>query len=395
MGGSLISIYSNVSYALNLHTRAITTLQEQTSSGNRINRGSDDPANAYQILGLNSQERSLDNYQAAIKDLVGDLEITTTLLDDMSSQMADIETLLTEIVAGIYNEEGQERIADEINNSLEQMVSLANTKQGSQYLFSGGNTSVVPYAITREDGLISAVTYQGSSSPRSINVASGVSVEAYFVGPSVFSASDRQDPIFLGQTGVAAGTGTSNVTGNVWLTVDYDGANYRVSIDDGATWTAVPSGGNANQAVTDSRTGQVLYLDTRGINAAGTELVQVPGTYDLFDSLISLRDMLLNDRGLTTTELLNYVNESATVLEEIENVLVQSQTSIGSQIGFLETLSSNLDDMAYDVESQTTSLQEADVAQISIDLSLREVLYQMSLSVAGDLMTMSLFDFLD
>jgi flagellin-like hook-associated protein FlgL len=49
MSGSLNGIYNNTSYALNLNTEAIGTLQEQVSSGSRVNRASDDPSAAYQI----------------------------------------------------------------------------------------------------------------------------------------------------------------------------------------------------------------------------------------------------------------------------------------------------------------------------------------------------------
>jgi predicted HTH domain antitoxin len=39
-------------------------------------------------------------------------------------------------------------------------------------------------------------------------------------------------------------------------------------------------------------------------------------------------------------------------------------------------------------------LEEADIAQIAIDLTRREVLYEMSLSMAARLLSMSLLDFL-
>jgi len=39
-------------------------------------------------------------------------------------------------------------------------------------------------------------------------------------------------------------------------------------------------------------------------------------------------------------------------------------------------------------------LQEADIAQIAIDLSRRELLYQMSLSLAARMMSVSLLDFI-
>jgi len=395
MDGSLTSIYDNVAYALQLHGRAITRLQEQASTGNRVNRGSDSPSDAYRILGLNSQDRLLATYKENITELIGNLEISSTVMGDMSSELADTRTLLTQIVGGIYDEDGQKRLADRLNNTLEQLVSLANTKQANQYLFGGSNTSSAPYRVVREGGKITEVCYQGGGESRSIDVAPGLDIEAYHVGDTIFRSDDRGAPVFLGQTGAAAGTGTSNVRGDVWLTVEHDGTNYRISIDDGASFVTVLAGGQSNQAVTDSRTGRVLYVDTTGIHSTGVELVRVPGTYDVFGTLISLRDMLLNERGLSREELLNCVSECVDAVEEGRNLLVQAQVSTGSKVGFLDTLKNNLESMQFCTTDETTRLQEADIAQIAIDLSRREVLYQMSLSVAGKLMSTSLLDFIE
>jgi flagellin-like hook-associated protein FlgL len=184
------------------------------------------------------------------------------------------------------------------------------------------------------------------------------------------------------------------VQGDVWLTVDNDGTNYRLSIDDGATFVTVPPGGSANQAVTDSRTGHVLYVDSTKINKTGVDLVRLPGTYNVFDALISLRDMLTNGRGLDDQTLLNDVNACVAGVEEARNQLVQANVVTGSQVGFLNTLKDNLENMHYDTQDQTSRLQEADISQIAIDLSRQQVLYQMSLSVAGKLMSTSLLDFI-
>jgi len=156
----------------------------------------------------------------------------------------------------------------------------------------------------------------------------------------------------------------------------------------------VPAGGDPNQAVTDSRTGRVLYVDTTQITATGSELVRVPGTYDVFNTLISLRDILVNDRGLSKQDLLGYVNECVAAVEEVRSLLVQADVSTGSKIGFLSTLNDTIENMQFDTEDEANGLQEADIAQISIDLSRRQILYQMSLSVAGNLMSMSLLDYI-
>jgi len=62
MGGMLNNVYNNSSFALNLHYKAMASLQEQVYTGSRINRASDDPSAAYRVLGLDSQKRQLLNY---------------------------------------------------------------------------------------------------------------------------------------------------------------------------------------------------------------------------------------------------------------------------------------------------------------------------------------------
>jgi len=395
MSGSLTGIYESISYALQLHGQAITQLQEQAATGNRVNRASDSPADAYRILGLNSQQRSLDSYKENVTNLIGDLEMSSTIITDMASQLADARTLLTQIVGGIHDANGRKRIADKLDSTLEQLVSLANTKHASQYLFGGNNTGAAPYAVVREGGHIVQVSYRGSEEARRVDVAPGLDVEGSQAGDEIFRSDNRSDPVFLGPTGAAAGTGTSSVRGDVWLTVDQQGGNYRLSIDGGATFVTVPPGGAANQAVTDSRTGRVLYVDTTRINTTGVDLVRLPGTYDVFNTLINLRDMLINQRGLDLPVLLEDVNKCVADVEEVRNQLVQANVSTGSQVGFLNTLKQNLENMQFDTQDQTTRLQEADVSQIAIDLARRQVLYQMSLSVAGKLMTTSLLDFIN
>jgi len=101
MSGSINSIYHNVSYSLSLHSKAIVELQEQSASGNRVNRASDAPSDAYRILGLNTQERSLQGYQENSENLIGTLEIASTIIENMASELSDTRTLLTQIVSGV------------------------------------------------------------------------------------------------------------------------------------------------------------------------------------------------------------------------------------------------------------------------------------------------------
>ena len=394
MGQTLGSIYNNVSFALNLHAEQMARLQEQAATGARINRPSDDPSTAYLVLGLSSQQRSLGNYMDNVSDLIGAFEISSTIIGNMVSGLSEAKTSLTQIINGIYGEDGRERIAEGINSILEQMALLANTEHNNQYLFGGSDTASAPYLVEHSGGEIISVTYQGSLKDRTTEVAPGVNSTAFTVGDRIFSSHDRAEPLFLGDTGAQAGTGTSSVTGDVWLTVIHDGSNYKLSIDDGASYVTVPAGGDTNQAVTDSRTGKVLYVDSTAISTTGTELVRVTGTYNIFDTLISIRDMLRNEKGFSKGQLQELLGESLNSLDEVRNILVQAEVSVGYKVGFLSDLTESMQNVKYNAEDEATRLQQADIAQVAIDLSRREVLYQMSLSITAKLMSLSLLNFL-
>ena len=388
--GTLSNIYNNVSFALSLHTEAMARLQEQVATGSRINRASDDPSAAYRVLGLNSQKSLLENYMDSLVEVVSLLDISSTAIDSMKHALSKVTARLT----GISGSSGAGGIAGEVDNWLESIVSSANTNHMEQYLFGGSNTGSAPYAVTRTDGKITSVTYQGSLGDRDIEVAPGVESSAFYVGDNIFRSHNRSTPIFPGDTGAAAGTGTSTVRGDVWLTVTHDGDNYWLSIDDGDNEVMVPSAGDiSNIAVTNSA-GQVLYVDATNIGSTGVDWVRVPGTYDIFNTLITIRDRLETEGGLTSVELEELRNNALSSLAELNNLLLQSSVSMGSKIGFLYDLKDSLNNRKYDTEDEVTRLQQADIAQIAIDLSRREVLYQMSLAVAAKLMSLSLLDYI-
>jgi len=397
MSGTLNSIYSNTSFALNLQFDALSRLQEQVATGSRVNRVSDDPSSAYQILGLNSQARDITNYINNLANVSDMLNSSLTAIGNISSSLATAKQRITQIASGIYDETARKRTAEEINEILEQIVASANTKNLNAYLFGGSNTGAAPYVAERTNGEITKVTYQGSSEERNVEVAPGINAAAFMVGDNIFRSDDQGQPEFTGDTGVKAGAGTSSVKGFTWLKVINEGGNYKLSIDDGESYVTipVPDGDPANQAVTDLRTGQVLYVDTRGITGTGVELVEMPGTHDIFNTLITIRDILANKKGLPDAQLQTLRENSTQALDEMSNLLLQSSVSVGSKVGFLESLKNNLADLKGNTQDNTTRIQEADIAQIAIDIARRQTLYQMSLSVAGRLMSVSLLDFIE
>ena len=345
------------------------------------------------ILQLESQQKSLSNYISTITETMDSFEVSSNIVQEIVSSLSDVRKEITQIASGIYSGDARERTAEGINDVLEQVVTLANTQNLGQYIFGGGNTTNAPYQVERTDGRITSVTYQGSLEHRNVEVADGMKMNSLLVGEEVFHSDNRQGCVFYGETGAQEGSGTSSVQGDVWLTVTGTPGNWSLSIDGGLT-TYTSDGTNDNLAVVDSTTGQVLYVDTTQISETGTDLVRTPGTYDLFGMLISIRDILKNEANLSDAQIKELQNTTVSSLEEISNLLVEKEVLIGSKIGFLEDLKNSLTDIKYNAEDESTGLQEADIAQISVDLTRREVLYQMSLSIAGKALSVSLLDYI-
>lgn len=391
MGGTLGSLYNNVRFGLGLNAGEILKLQEQVTSGSRINRSSDDPSAAYRVLNLSTQQRSLANYLDNLSEVSDVLEYASTAIDDIKSALAEAKTLLGDVTGGTGGGVGVNVTVEGINDVLDRITAAANSMHSGKYIFGGSNTSTAPYVVTRVDGRITGVAYQGSNIIREVEVAPGVEASSFYCGDELFGSNERSEPVFTGLTGAAAGTGTSTVTGDVWLTVTHDGSNYRISIDGGLTDYVVD--GTANQMITDSRTGKVLYVDTTGINATGNEWVRVPGTYDIFNTLISIRDRL-ETGGLSSSDMEELRTNAFAAIDELNGVLIQKSVMVGSKIGFLDELKGNIETLQYNTEDEKARIEQADVAQLAIDLSRREILYQMSLAVAGKLLNVSLLDYL-
>lgn len=397
MSGTLGGIYNSVTWAITEHSQALANLQEQASTGRRVNRVSDAPADSHRIMELKSQHRQKESYISGINDIYNFLDISSSVLENMSTKATNAREILTSVLSAIHtsNPETRNNAADGIDMILEDMVTMANWSHRDQYIFGGANSTQPPYQVIREDGKIAHVVYQGSNEQRMVEVNEGMELAMNTVGEDIFKMNNRGQTHFYGSTGAAAGTGTSTIEGNVWLDVETIAGGYRLSIDGGQSWTnvAVPPG-DTNTAVTSSETGKVLYVDTTGITSAGTNAAKVDGTYDIFSQMIEIRDLLKNTKNLNNTDLQALTESAIKDFESLHETLTNGFTLLGTKLGSLDSIKESLENAKFDAEEGINSLEEADIAQISTDLARRETLYEMSLMVAAKLFKLSILNYI-
>ena len=406
MAYSLDAIYNSTNWAIRNHSQALMMLQEQAATGQCINRISDDPTDGNRILALRSENRSFELYADALTEVVSNLELSSSVVQSISGEMQNAIASVTGVLSGIYSTENsfaRTQMAEQLDDVLEQIISLTNTQRLGHRLFSGADSTVDPYTVVRNDnGEITRVVYQGSYEERNIEVSSGVEISGVFVGNELFRTDDRGAPLFMSAddsgvttTGVVAGTGTSSARGTVWLTVtDEGGGDYTLSLDGGAVVSGNISDPGSDNVAVVSASGQVLYVNVQNLSSSGIEAIEVQGTYDIFNSLINTRDLLRNGNDVPAEQWHEMMNDMIEAMRQAEEKLTQAFPKIGGRISTLMTLKDSIENMQMSTEDEMSRLQDTDIAQVAVDLARREVLYEMSLSVAAKMFSLSLLDFI-
>ncbi len=395
---SLDAIYHGASWAIYSHSKELMELQEKAATGQDINRTSDDPIKSNRVLDLRSDERGLTTYLETLEESVSILDYAGSVVQSISGQVSDAMSSLTSVLSGVWNSQDNNSVraslSEDVNNILEQIVSLSNSQRLGHRLFSGENTDADAYSVQRDsNGDITRVNYEGSYEERKVEVAPGVDMGVSLVGDELFKSDDRGTTRIFGNTGASVGTGTSNVRGDVWLTVTGVPGNFDLSIDGGTTTVNV-NGTETNAAVVNPSTGEVLYIDATTITQAGTDRVQCPGTYDIFNVLINVRDMLKNVSSVDSDDWHTMMDHMIDSLREVEQKLTKAFPTIGGRINSMTNFKDALEDIRANTQDDISRMQDADIAQVSLELSRHEVLYQMSLNVAAKMFSMSLLDFM-
>ena len=184
----------------------------------------------------------------------------------------------------------------------------------------------------------------------------------------------------------------AGLNGNFVGDLDVDSSAF-LSIDDGATKVAVTDF-SADATVTNAATGRVFYVDPSQLVRTGTEPVRVPGTYNVFDTMIYIRDLLKNDRGLTVGEQSELLTTAHDSLDEVMSGIRQQLTAVGARLNAMDNLRNSLEDISVVAQTEAASLQNADIIQLTVDLARTQNLYAMTLASSARLLSLSLLDFI-
>ena len=394
---STSQIFSQSLNYLNSSLNDVAELNMMTSSQKRINRPSDDPSGMGKVMELTAYNQTLSGY-AENCDVAGEfLGLADEVLLDASEYITAARELAEQGSTETYTAVQLAAMAPEMEGYLDSLLAVANTKSGSDYLFSGDDLGDSPY----EMGL--GVTLPNSTLDSSDFVALTGDAET-----TIYVRFDESGTI-----------GTNEL-------------DYSYSTDFGETWT---SGTLSNAGTTiDVGTAQVEFVSGTAVTEAdddgeGTRFyVRQAAVYTGSSNAMSVSISESTSVDMTTvgSTLFGGVDESTgqpyeqpNLFETISDCIVYLKAGDYDGVAAcLETLADaqeNLETGAANIgarENKTTytgealstimslttnrisSEEDADAAQLVVELEQANYVYEAVLSSSSDIMKMSLLNYL-
>ena len=116
--------------------QGMNKINNQISTGNQVNKVSDDPLKAVKIMNLNNEISDIERYNSNVDEVNGWLDMTDNALDKVGTLSSEIKTLLTSI-SGTFSKDEMKAVSSEVNEKIKQIGEAFNTSYGGKYIFGG------------------------------------------------------------------------------------------------------------------------------------------------------------------------------------------------------------------------------------------------------------------
>ncbi len=178
-------ILRNSLAGLQSNSAAVQKAQGQIASGLKLEKSSDDPTAASQVMFSSSSLRAIDQYKRNIDSASSRADAEGSALDRINDLMTRAKELA--MTAGTDTVTPEQRITagKEMEQIFQSAVGIANTKFGEEYLFGGDNATTKPFDTTGTGATLD-FTNSTPAGTRAVEIAAGQTVTATHDGKQAF-----------------------------------------------------------------------------------------------------------------------------------------------------------------------------------------------------------------
>jgi len=180
----------STSQAQNLGVRAIldqqarvTRTELELASGKKILRPSDDPAASAQLLALDENLKTTEQFQTNIALARQRLQREESTFDAISNALQRVRELAIQANNDSQSNDTRGLIALELRQRFDEILNLANTRDANgEYIFSGFQGFTQPFSV-QPDG---SVTYNGDQGQRQLQISTSRQISVTDNGFDIF-----------------------------------------------------------------------------------------------------------------------------------------------------------------------------------------------------------------
>lgn len=191
---SSFQIHDLVQKSLQRQEKDYAEVIVQMSSGHRINNISDDPLGSVNLVGMERDKSSLEQYIKNAKSVVSALESSESYLDASMDNLFRAQELVTRAVSDSSTEADRQAYAVELETIKNTLIDLANARdENGNYFFSGSQSTTAPIQLTG-----TGYAYMGDAREREIPVSQSSKVasvvtmaDTYFASGNFFDKLDN------------------------------------------------------------------------------------------------------------------------------------------------------------------------------------------------------------
>ena len=391
-------IYTQGIEAFQQQQQKLAKLQEQISSGVRLNNPSDDPAAASRVLELEQDVSVLEQYQANINLAEQRLGQQDAVMKSYADLLNRVRELAIQGNNGPLDPTSRNAIATELDERLNEIYSLANTTDANgDYLYAGFQNGNLPFTRATT-GSISHVSFNGDAGTRSIQISRVRQMEIDVSGQEIFmqipsSVALREIPA-IANAGSGVIAPASFVDSSVYVPGDYEirfTAPGVYDVFDVAGGVNIVTG--ASYVDSQDINFQGVQTSITGVPAAGDVFTVSAGQYqDVFSIVSNLAETLRNAPG-DAVRAANIARSLVDIDAALE-ISLNNRTTVGGKLNAIESQREENEAQVLVAKTTLSSLRDTDLAEAISQLTLEQTTLEAAQAVFARITSSSLFNFL-
>lgn len=164
---------SQVLHDIQNNYQRMSKLQNEASTGKKINQPSDSPVGVQDVMRYNQQIASDKLYQQNAQNAQSQLNVVSSTMNSAQHVLSRARDLAVQASNGTNTKSDLQTTASEVGQLYNQMVTIGNTEYNHQYIFGGTDNAKPPYPVEAENETPDKAMANSTTDPAQVTTGTG------------------------------------------------------------------------------------------------------------------------------------------------------------------------------------------------------------------------------